>query len=98
MRPCGLSSPCAIRCDTAESNRLLSLMSGRLPLFQCIAYKQPAKREESKARYLQAEKEENAKKGHVSEAACIGLPFGFSDDTILHHVIVKPQCNDSAMF
>ena len=53
---------------------------------------------ESKARYLQAEKEENAKKGHVSEAACIGLPFGFSDDTILHHAIVKPQCNDSAMF
>lgn len=37
VRPCGLSSPCAIRCDTAESNRLLSLMSGRLPLFQCIA-------------------------------------------------------------
>ena len=30
---------------------------------------------ESKARYLQAEKEENDKKGHVSEAACIGLPF-----------------------
>lgn len=37
VRPCGLSSPCAIRCDTAESNRLLSLMSGRLPLCQCIA-------------------------------------------------------------
>lgn len=37
VRPCGLSSPCAIRCDTAESNRLLSLMSGRLPLLQCIA-------------------------------------------------------------
>lgn len=37
VRPCGLSSPCAIRCDTAESNRLLSLMNGRLPLFQCIA-------------------------------------------------------------
>ena len=53
---------------------------------------------ESKAQCLQAEKEENAKKGHVSEAACIGLPFGFSDDTILHHAIVKPQCNDSAMF
>lgn len=26
------------------------------------------------------------------------MPFGFSDDTILHHAIVKPQCNDSAMF
>ena len=37
VRPFGLSGPCAIRCDTAESNRLLSLMSGRLPLFQCIA-------------------------------------------------------------
>ena len=37
VRPCGLSGPCAIRCDTAESNRLLSLMSGRLPLYQCIA-------------------------------------------------------------
>ena len=37
VRPCGSSSPCAIRCDTAESNRLLSLMSGRLPLCQCIA-------------------------------------------------------------
>lgn len=37
VRPCGLSGPCAIRCDTAESNRLLSLMSGRLPLCQCIA-------------------------------------------------------------
>ena len=37
VRPCGLSSPCAIWSDTAESNRLLSLMSGRLPLFQCIA-------------------------------------------------------------
>lgn len=37
VRPCGLSSPCAIRCDTAESSRLLSLMSGRLPLCQCIA-------------------------------------------------------------
>lgn len=37
VRPCELSSPCAIRCDTAESNRLLSLMSGRLPLCQCIA-------------------------------------------------------------
>ena len=37
VRPCGLSSPCAIWCDTAESNRLLSLMSGRLPLCQCIA-------------------------------------------------------------
>ena len=37
VRPCGLSSPCAIWCDTTESNRLLSLMSGRLPLCQCIA-------------------------------------------------------------
>ena len=37
VRPFGLSGPCAIRCDTAESNRLLSLMSGRLPLCQCIA-------------------------------------------------------------
>lgn len=37
VRPCGLSSPCAIWSDTAESNRLLSLMSGRLPLCQCIA-------------------------------------------------------------
>ena len=37
VRPCGSSSPCAIRCDTAESNRLLPLMSGRLPLCQCIA-------------------------------------------------------------
>ena len=37
VRPCGLSGPCAIRCDTAESNHLLSLMSGRLPLYQCIA-------------------------------------------------------------
>lgn len=30
-------SPCAIRCDTAESNRLLSLVSDKLPLCQCIA-------------------------------------------------------------
>ena len=37
VRPCGLSSPCAIWSDTAELNRLLSLMSGRLPLCQCIA-------------------------------------------------------------
>lgn len=72
VRPCGLSSPCAIWCEAADLHRT------GLSLNRCDAsHRSSAKREESKAQYLQTEKEENAKKGHVSEAACIGLPLAF---------------------